>query len=716
MKLRFWGSICLAAFLALLAFQYSNLDAAATGKRESPPAGSDSLPTVGSYDNLMRILKEREEKTAIYAQSWAQGWDALAGSAFDGAVRAEMALNSPPSSADTKASAGGSSHYSTTNVQVEGVDEADIIKTDGDYIYALTHSSGKISIAVIKAYPADDMRVVSRLEYDGDDFSPSELYLDGDYLVALGSRWGSIMPVPLPAVKPEARIAPDIWPGYRSEPISKAVVYDLKDKANPQKVREVEIDGYTLSSRKVGDILYIVSNKNLPYYQILREEIAPQDVLPVYKDSVLKDQGQRIDFSDIAYFPGCFEPNYLIIAALDLSALEDKQIEIRTYLGAGQNIYASTENLFVALPEYSYPEAEPPVLVDPAREPAQDDTMPEPIKEPAQDSGNRTVVETEPARRIVPSPAPAPQFLTNIYKFALDRGDVRFVAQGQVPGTVLNQFSMDESGGYFRIATTTEEDNNLYILDPQMVRVGSLEKLAPGERIYSARFIGSRAYMVTFRTVDPLFVLDLHDPQNPKVLGQLKIPGYSNYLHPYDENHLIGIGKDAIEVEGTAYYLGMKIALFDVSDVSHPLEKFKVEIGDRGTESEVLWNHKALLWDQERNLLALPITVASNQGMSVNPYDYWAQRDSRLLYGVPIFQGAYVYELTPEQGFRFRGGITHHPTSDLKSLYEDGSYNYQRDVSRILYIEDTLYTFSNSYLRANVLPDLASRGFIKTGL
>lgn len=158
---------------------------------------------------------------------------------------------------------------------------------------------------------------------------------------------------------------------------------------------------------------------------------------------------------------------------------------------------------------------------------------------------------------------------------------------------------------------------NVYILDEALKVAGRIEDIAPGERIYSVRFMGDRAYMVTFKQVDPLFAIDLKDPKAPKILGALNIPGYSDYLHPYDGNHIIGFGKDTVEKGSMAYYQGMKPAVFDVSDVAHPKEKFKEIIGGRGTESELLHNHKALLFDREKNLLAFPVTVMETEKVSL---------------------------------------------------------------------------------------------------
>jgi uncharacterized secreted protein with C-terminal beta-propeller domain len=240
--------------------------------------------------------------------------------------------------------------------------------------------------------------------------------------------------------------------------------------------------------------------------------------------------------------------------------------------------------------------------------------------------------------------------------------------------------------------------------------VGAVEDIAPGERIYSVRFMGDRAYMVTFRTVDPLFVLDLKDPARPKILGALKIPGYSQYLHPYDENHLIGFGKDTVEVavknsQGeeqftTAYYLGLKLALFDVSDVTAPKEKFVVNIGDRGSESELLYNHKALLFSREKGLLAFPASVAE-----VSPGQKDLYTTGAPPYGEFTFQGLYVYHLDPDTGFTLRGRISHLSDEDmLKSGY--GYWDGEKSVQRGLYIDDTLYTMSQKILKANSLSTL----------
>ena len=301
-----------------------------------------------------------------------------------------------------------------------------------------------------------------------------------------------------------------------------------------------------------------------------------------------------------------------------------------------------------------------------------------------------------------------PREETMIFRIELDQEKIVAMAEGAISGYVLNQFSMDEYNGFFRVATTTNDwvngvsRNHLVIMNMSLNVVGRLEDLAPGETIYSARFMGDRGYIVTFRKIDPLFVLNLTEPTEPKVLGQLKVTGYSDYLHPYDENHLIGIGKEteAAEEGDFAWYQGVKISLFDVSDVSHPVEVAKYEIGDRGTDSPVLYDHKALLFDKNRNLLVIPVLVAE-----IDPTQYagevpsWAQ-------GEYVWQGAYVFDISLD-GLELRGGITHMDDSD--DLLKSGYWFYSDySVKRSVYIDDVLYTVSDKLVKMNDLESLDS--------
>jgi uncharacterized secreted protein with C-terminal beta-propeller domain len=303
---------------------------------------------------------------------------------------------------------------------------------------------------------------------------------------------------------------------------------------------------------------------------------------------------------------------------------------------------------------------------------------------------------------------------TVIHKISVDKGDIEYKASGNVPGHVLNQFSMDENNNYFRIATTVSgyvankdtSTNNMYVLDENLNTVGRLEDVATGESIYSVRFIGNRAYMVTFRHIDPLFVIDLSNPTNPTVLGQLKIPGYSDYLHPYDETHIIGLGKEVdasidaekVHTEGAVYYTaiqGVKISIFDVSDVQNPIEMYKEVIGDRGTQSLATSDHKAFLFDKQKELLVIPITVAQ-----LKP------GQSKSEQGDFVFQGAYVYNINLQDGLKLKGKITH--LENDSDLVKSGYYYYSSpyDIKRSLYMDNVLYTLSDKTIKMNNLDNM----------
>lgn len=492
--------------------------------------------------------------------------------------------------------------------------------------------------------------------------------------------------------KGKAEIYPPVY-NYRNT--VKAIVYDVADKADIKQARELELEGNYVSSRKIGSTLYMIANKYIDYYTIQQQT---QSTTPCYRDTAVKEDFVYVDYPQIRYFPGVVESSYMTIASINVEK-NDEKANVSTYLGAGQSIYASEQNLYVAVAKYSPVE----VAVD--------------VK-PTAANGRVSIMPLRPT--ILPYNE---SVNTLVYRFSLNNGLVTYVNKGEVPGTILNQFSMDENGKYFRIATTngniwgTGENaskNNVYILDETMSITGKIENMAPGEKIYSVRFMGDRAYVVTFKKVDPLFVIELKDPYNPKILGSLKIPGYSDYLHPYDDNHIIGFGKDTVEIPqkdwqgkavgSTAFYEGMKLAIFDVTDVGNPRQMFSQVIGDRGTDSELLRNHKALLFSKAKNLLAFPVKVMEIKNTGKTP----AEKQNIPQYGQFTFQGAYVYSIDLVNGFNLKGKITHISDEEYK---KSGSYWYDSDknVDRIMYINDTLYTLSNSMIKANKLIDLKEK-------
>jgi inhibitor of cysteine peptidase len=307
---------------------------------------------------------------------------------------------------------------------------------------------------------------------------------------------------------------------------------------------------------------------------------------------------------------------------------------------------------------------------------------------------------------------------TAIHRISIDGLNIKYEATGTITGHVLNQFSMDEYNGYFRVATNlfswiqpmmlssqtatpskSVSGTNVYVLDSNLHVVGSLEGLSPGESFYAARFVGDRAYLVTYQRVDPLWVIGLQDPTRPRVLGQLVIPGVSDYLQPYDENHLIGFGKSSTNVtwENAALFQGLKFSLFDVTDPSNPKDTSDFLVGDRGSDSPALTDHTSILFEKSLNLLVVPVEIAKVQQSTSYPWGY----------GTMVWQGAYVFSVTLDHGIVLRGGITHLPNGQLPDWNNRGLY-----VTRSLYIGNVLYTVSEDKVMMNNLSNLSGMGSV----
>lgn len=575
------------------------------------------LKTVDTIDNLKQLIKQTESanKTGTYSSKNAS---------IDSAIQEESTMLEDSTT---------NKEYSTTNRQVENVDEADIVKTNGEYIYYIANNN-------VYIIGVDGLEVVSKIEYLTEEFQPNQLFVEENKLVVVGrqSKYDLERTMLIDSIMPlsEKTIA---------------IVYDITDQRNVLKIRKIEIEGNLLTTRMVGDVVYLVANKYsyIPY-NVTIDDISETDLVPYYKDSIISEEKKSIALTDIAYFPEQVDTNsYLMLASFNIKNQEELNLE--TILGGGNNVYCSEENIYIAKTKYKSN------LIDEAKN--------------VIGIGNNYTVSTE------------------IYKFALNNGNITYISNGNVPGYSINQFSMDEYKGYFRIATTKQTSwntdtatNSLYVLNDNLNTIGKIENLAKGEKIYSVRFVGEKAYVVTFKQTDPLFVIDLSTPMAPIVLGQLKIPGYSQYLHPYDETHLIGFGYNTETVDygygEVVRNTGMKMALFDVTDVANPTELFKVDIGTAGTYSELLNNHKALLFSKEKNIIAFPITIA--QGTS-NRTDI-------------TFQGAIVYGLDLENGFAERARI---PNKEAKT--GTMNYDYYYEIERILYIGDNLYTVSKSLVK-----------------
>ena len=558
-----------------------------------------NLPRFKDIEELKTVLAKntsRYTKGDIIFETFGSSMD-IAATESSVATDSSSASNSLASgSSDTKS-------HSTTNTQVENVDEADIVKTDGEYIYYITNR--KISIV-----EAENLEKVSTIEIDSSEFTPEELYIYKDKLIVLGSGW---------CYGEDTKNS--IYEYRRSKTLTFATVYDVSNIEEPKLKRTAKLEGSYKDSRMIEDTLYFISQKYISYYK----DSEDLEILPIVYDSVVSKVEKCLPVTDIAYFENVKNNCYTLLGGFNV--LEEDEMNTEVILGASDTIYVSENNLYLTQDEY------------------------------------KSLFGIE-------------KCYCSIYKFNLDDSKIKLQCKGEFDGYLNNQFSMDEYEGNLRIATTaglTDYTNNkIYILDENLEQIGLVENLARGEKIYSVRFMGKVGYVVTFKQIDPLFVIDLSDPTNPVVKGELKIPGYSSYLHPYDENHIIGIGYNVkVSEYGSVSNTNMKMSMFDVSDLENPKEMFSVDIGADHAYSEINSNHKALFYHKDKNLIGFPVTS----------YGY-SNYNSRNVNSFPIF------EIDLEEGFKEYG--------EILASKNGNYYSYIDSIRRAIYIEDVIYILSSN--------------------
>jgi len=666
---------------------------------DEPVLSSGSLKKFRDYDEVKEFLSTHSNEVANYAMPITRGGMEMnmvftEASSVDLSVQKTSAINDD---------------YSRTNVQVEGVDEADIIKTDGQYIYALVYND----LYIIKANPAEQTQAVAKLPFPD---RPQEIYISDDRLIVIGAD-SQIM-------------KSNVYKKFaRQSPYTFVKIFDVSKPEDATQIRDLNFEGNYQNSRLIDGRLYLIMNNYSQYFA--NEPVAPRliDGGKILPNRCLENEACFAP--DVYYFDADYDSYTLTsINTIDLRKA-DEPVSAQMYLLNGaQNIYASTKNIYITYTQYlneidvrtfvlrdlllnRLSDADKALLL-------QIESLDEKILNQnekrqkllaifqrfldAQDATERALLETEieSAMQEKYKEEANNWERSMIYKFSLSDGAPVYRAQGFVPGTILNQFSLDEDeAGRLRIATTrsrnvgnfgeqSESYSNLYVLGSDLKTLGSVEKLAPGERIYSVRFLANRAYLVTFKQVDPLFVVDLSTPNNPRLLGELKIPGFSTYLHPYDENTLIGLGRDVqTDVYGNVRNGGIKLSLFDVTNPASPQELDVYIAGSAGSESVAMYNHKAFLFSKEKDLLVIPASL-TNTNNSYRPY----------------FSGALVFSLANKQ-FNLRAEIDHSDNGRYQK-YDNwcGYACYDNSVQRSLYIQNALFTFSNKYLKVNDLGDL----------
>ena len=642
---------------------------------------------------------------------------------------------------DLNSSLGGND-YSTTNVQITGVDEGDIVKTDGKYIYTVSGND----VVIVEVTSAENAKEVSRIKLDS---APSGIYINGDKILIYGQKYSY-----------NIQEYKDILPRNRFSTYSYLKIYDMSDRNNPIEKKSYDLEGSLNSSRMIGEYVYFITSSP----QFVYDEKFPVPI--VIEDGEVLSSEKTIancNCPDVYYFDIPYQSyNFISVSSLNIMQ-ENGKLNSEVYLldGYQNNLFVSENNAYITFnkrvneeeltmdivmemfKEYVFSEmSEKDKEIIAKIEKVDKDVLSkmekfekimmivEKYQDVFENKGEdfEKEFEAEYEKRVKEKFEDISKELekTVIHKIEINEGNLKYKTSGEVAGIVLNQFSMDESGGYFRIATTRSRDwssmnressesySNLYVLDADMKVVGKVEELAEGEKIYSVRFMQNRAYMVTFRQTDPLFVIGLDDPTNPEVLGELKVPGFSSYLHPYDETTLIGLGRESDEngrITG-----GVKLSLFDVSDVENPKEIDKYVLGDRSSNSIAINEHKAFLFSKDKNLLVIPVTMQEDiketqdiKLMQKKVEELIVQgADDKMIEAMILkssqtsvrkyFNGVAVFNVN-QKGFELKGKIDH---SDENSNRYYGNNN----VSRSLYIDDVLYTLSSQYLKANWLDTL----------
>lgn len=549
--------------------------------------------TSGIYDNIYKIIKNKYKETVLKTAKY--GFSKL----------------EEPGLIDTNTSE-TSSDYSKTNTQHEDVDEEDIIKTDGKYIYRLNTESDtvviykadgkntkKISSINLSSY-LDDYYYENKDDEDYSDSYASGMYYYKDRLVVIYNTYTKIKALDCKC---------DICKSMNFDDFTQIFILDISNPKKGKYITNFKQSGYYDTSRMIDDKLYISSTSYIYAYDKVKKKETTR-YLPV----LCQGETQKLQEEQNIYISDDLsETTYSMICSYDITS--SKRIDDKSFFGNSNLSYVSNKNLY--------------------------------FTEEIYDDNYETVK-------------------TKITRFSIKDGRIEKKATGSFAGDINDQFSMDEKNGYLRLVATQNRwsensYNSLCILDSNMETVSTIKKLAKGERIYSARFIGDYAYFVTFKETDPLFCADISDPKNPKIVCKLKIPGFSDYLHPYGNNKLFGFGQSATD-DGEV--TGLKLSMFDITDKKNITEENVIELDTDFSEAN--YNHKAIVISNDKSLIAF-----SAYAETYNQKKDWY-----------VYQGYYyIYSYSKKDGFTKLAKI---------KLNNDNFYNFDSEV-RGLYIGENFY-------------------------
>lgn len=467
----------------------------------------------------------------------------------------------------------GGKDYSTTNLQMEGVDESDIAKIDGSYIY--TVEDKYIVITDIRDGKLEEVTRFLPKDCGAAD-RVMEIYVDGDQLILVVQGYETSLDGNSKAgadkenkdeensdeTYSDEETAASEDSAFRYEMNGKSItqiqVYSIVDRKNPEFEGRLIQDGYYNTSRKIGDVVYLFTQYNMTsdvtsYVEKKHgvEDLKEGNGVSSLAEAVIpKVNGEKVAASEI-YLPESSGESGILVSSLDVNK-PDKVLDSKLVISGYAQTYISKDALYLYEEDY-------------------DGAM-----------------------------------ITNIAKFALDEGRISGVAAAAVSGYVRDTFAINASDGYLRVLTTdysTEDEvNALYILDENMKLTGQLTGIAPGEEIYAARFMGNTGYFVTYRNTDPLFTVDLSDPAKPEIIGELKVTGFSEYLHFWDDTHLLGIGYESDENTGNIE--NIKLSMFNIENPGEVTEEAKLVLKDVDY-SEALYDYKSVIISKDKNLIGL---------------------------------------------------------------------------------------------------------------
>ena len=615
---------------------------------EETPTG-DNVGSFGTYDNLKEYLSEFYNETDGYFRSTNTWIEAGA---------AEDALDASPTQNDTSEER----DYSKTNNQVEGVMESDRILTDGYKIYIVSGNQ----FFIVDADSLNIDYTFTFIEENTDIYNYG--YLEDMYLydnkIILTSYVYSYYEVQIEGCEVTTYPIedPDIASGafgddesytsdyYYNDCVryeytygTRVIVLDVENSLDVSIDRELYFDSsYLVDTRMIDEQMYLILDNYMIRYGFDENYFVPR-----YSDSEISNELISLSADRIFFMPSNTESfGYLVLASFDVTA--DEEVNVKAYLGNTWQIYMSLNNLYTIINKWTYDEEE----------------------------GRY-------------------QYYTYVVRFEIEDNELVYKAKGEIEGSALNQFSMDEYDGVFRIATTGysftetardfwswEIDNYLFCLDAttegEMTRLSMLSGLGkPGERIYSVRFSGDYGYVVTFEQIDPLYKLDLSDPENPEILGELEEEGVSDYLHVITENLMIGIGRDAETIDGFTRFTGVKIGLYDTSQDT-PLNIGNYKVDGEYSYTNVAWDHKAFVSfapvGEEFTYVAIPVVeyIVNYTGYS---------------------QSLYVLKVNHSGSLEFLTKLTHLEKD------QDNHYQYYDSIERAVMIENYIYTVSYSHIK-----------------